>query len=221
MLLIKITFIVLAYLIGSIPFGFLIGKIKGIDVRNVGSKNIGATNTGRALGKKYAVLVYVLDMLKGALLVALFRYNIIPAEYCVLNPMLYGLLACLGHTFPIFLKFKGGKSVSCGSGAAAAYFPPLLLIAAITFLISVICTKMVSIGSILGATLVFISSLTLSLVTNDFNLGLNGEQVNNVWPYNLWFVLITFIIVFIIITKHSSNIKRIIAGTENKIGQKK
>ena len=220
MIFIQILFIILAYLIGSIPFGFLVGKLKGIDIRKVGSKNIGATNTGRALGKKFAVLVYFLDMLKGALLVALFRYNIIPAEFCVLNPMLYGLLACLGHSFPIFLKFKGGKCVSCGNGAAAAYFPPLLLIAALTFLITVIITKMVSIGSMLGASAVFISALILSLVTEETMLNLNTIP-DAFWPYNLWFIILTFLIVCLIIIKHTPNIKRIIAGTENKIGQSK
>lgn len=221
MLFMQILFILLAYLVGSIPFGYLIGKLKGVDVTKIGSKNIGATNTGRALGKKYAVLVYVLDMIKGALFVALFRYKVIPVEFCVLNPMLYGLLACLGHTFPVFLKFKGGKSVSCGSGAAAAYYPPLLLIAALTFFISVVITKMVSVGSILGASAVFVSSLILSLVTKETMLNLTSAPTEGFWPYNLWFVSICFIIVVMIILKHTSNIKRIIAGCENKIGQKK
>ena len=221
MIFIKIIIMLSAYLVGSIPFGLLIGKLKGVDVRNVGSKNIGATNTGRALGKKYAVLVYILDMLKGALFVALFKHNIIPADFCVLNPMLYGFLACIGHTFPIFLKFKGGKSVSCGSGATAAYWPPLLLVAAIVFIVSTLCTKMVSIGSMVGAISVFLAALVLSLITKEFTLGLNGTQINGSWPYNMWFILLTFIAVTIIVIKHSTNIKRIIAGTENKIGQKK
>ena len=82
MIIIKIIIMISAYLVGSIPWGLIIGKLKGVDVRNVGSKNIGATNTGRALGKKYAVLVYILDMLKGALFVALFKYNIIPTFNC-------------------------------------------------------------------------------------------------------------------------------------------
>ena len=96
--LLKVLFCVLAYLIGSIPFGFIIGKIKGVDIRNEGSKNIGATNVGRIFGKKYALLTYFLDMLKGFLLVFLFNFKILPTDWCVLNPMLYGF------RFPLYLK---------------------------------------------------------------------------------------------------------------------
>lgn len=217
MLIIKIAFVLLAYLIGSIPFGYIIGKIKGVDVRKVGSKNIGATNTARALGKKYFALTFLLDMSKGALLVALFRYNIIDAKYCLLNPMIYGLAACLGHSFPIFLKFKGGKCVSCGCGCASAYCPLLLLVAIITFVVTLLITKMVSIGSLIGATSVFIGALIISLVTKDFNLNISTYPIDSFWPYNYLFVLITFIIVILIWVKHKSNIQRILAGTENKI----
>ena len=124
-----VLFLILSYLVGSSPWGFIFGKLHGIDLRTVGSKNIGATNTGRILGKKYAIFVYILDMLKGFIFVFLYRYKIIPAEWCILNPMLYGLFAVLGHTFPIYIGFKGGKSVSCGSGAIAGYFPYYLPVA--------------------------------------------------------------------------------------------
>ena len=92
-MLFKILFLVLAYLIGSVPFGYLIGRLKGHDLLKEGSKNIGATNAGRVLGKKYAILTYAFDMVKSFLFVFLFNYKILPVEWCVLNPMLYGLVA--------------------------------------------------------------------------------------------------------------------------------
>ena len=122
-MVIKILLLLTSYLLGSIPFGFIIGKIKGIDVRQVGSKNIGATNTGRALGMKYAVLCFFLDFLKGFIPTFLFRFGIISNEYMILTPALYGFLAILGHVFPIFLKFKGGKAVATGAGFASGYCP--------------------------------------------------------------------------------------------------
>lgn len=216
---IKISFLLLAYILGSIPFGYIIGKIKGIDVRKVGSKNIGATNTARALGKRYFALTFVLDMSKGALLVALFRYNIIDAKYCIINPLLYGLISCLGHSFPIFLKFRGGKSVSCGCGSVCAYCPILLIVAILTFVISVLITKIVSIGSLVGATSVFISALLISLITKDFNLYINTYPIDSYWPYNYIFVIITFLIVIIVWVKHKSNLQRLIKGQENKINK--
>ncbi|NLD26203.1 MAG: glycerol-3-phosphate acyltransferase, partial [Acholeplasmataceae bacterium] len=90
-IVIKIFFLILSYLFGSIPFGFIIGKIKGVDIRDHGSKNIGSTNVGRVLGREYAVLAYLLDMSKGAIFVLLFRFEIIPLEYCLFSPLLYGL----------------------------------------------------------------------------------------------------------------------------------
>src|SRR5690606_30741212 len=109
---IQIGLLIFSYLLGSIPTGFLLGKMKGIDIREHGSKNIGATNTGRVLGMRYAVIAYIFDMLKGAVLVFLFRFEFIDPKYCLLHPLLYGLAACLGHTSSIYLKFKGGKAVA-------------------------------------------------------------------------------------------------------------
>ena len=115
-IVLKIFFVILTYLVGSIPFGLVFGLLKGINIREHGSHNIGTTNTGRVLGQKYAILTYACDMGKGALFVALFRFGLIPSEYMILTPLLYGVVACLGHTFSIYLGFKGGKSVASGVG---------------------------------------------------------------------------------------------------------
>ena len=217
----KILFIILAYLIGSIPFGFLFGKMKGIDIRTVGSKNIGATNTGRILGKKYAVLTYLLDMLKGAIFVVLFRFSILPHEWCVLSPMLYGFIAVVGHTFPIYLKFKGGKSVACSSGAVCGYFPLLLPLLLISFTIVKKISKLVSLASLISTFVAFIAILILSLATHQFLYAIDGVFYNpdyNFWPFNMWYVIFAFCCSFIIFIRHSSNIKRIINHTENPSG---
>ena len=132
----QLLFLILAYLIGSIPTGFLIGKSKGIDIRNHGSNNIGATNTARTLGKKYFILVIFLDGLKGFIFVFLFRFGILPHEWCLLSPVLYGISATLGHVFPIYLKFKGGKAVSTGAGVALGYSPIICIIGIIAFIIT-------------------------------------------------------------------------------------
>ena len=216
--LFKILFLILAYLIGSIPFGYIFGKSKGIDIREIGSKNIGATNTGRALGFKYAVFTYLCDMTKGAIIVFLFRFNILPHEWCLINPMVYGLAAVIGHTFPIYLKFKGGKSVACGSGVLGAYCPILFPIALLIFLIVLISTKMISASSLIGALGMFIGTIIVTAIAGDFNF---VNYINDAWQYNLYFIFISFIIMLIIYIKHSSNIQRIFAGNERKISFKK
>jgi len=214
----KIFFLILAYLIGSIPFGFIFGKLNGVDVREVGSKNIGATNTGRALGLKYAVATYICDMLKGAIIVFLFRFNILPQEWCLLNPIIYGLAAVLGHTFPIYLKFKGGKSVACGSGAVAGYCPILLPFAAIIFAIVVFTTKFVSLASLCGALGIWIGTIIVTAIWGSFDF---VNIIDGLWQYNLYYIIFTLIMVIIVYVKHTSNIKRLLSGTERKIGSKK
>ncbi len=213
----QILFILLAYLFGAIPWGFIFGKMHGIDLREHGSKNIGATNAGRVLGKRYAVLVYILDAFKGALFVALFRYGVLPHEWCVLSPMFYGFLAVLGHTFPIYLKFKGGKAVSCGSGAAGAYCIWILLIALLTFFIVTKISKFVSLGSICAAIATLISTFTFSLVSGDFMSSLFTTPETKFWPLNLWYTVFTVLIIVIVLIRHKSNIVRISKKEENKV----
>lgn len=212
----KLLFLILAYLLGSIPTGFLIGKAKGVDIRNHGSNNIGATNTARLLGKKYFILVAVLDAFKGFIFVFLFRYNYLPSEWCLLSPMLYGIASTLGHVFPIFLKFKGGKAVSTGAGAALGYCPQICLLGIIVFIIILLLTKFVSLGSICGALTICIGSIIASLVKNELTDNLFTTPIDQKWPLNLWYVIGVMIIVTIIIIKHKTNINRLKNKTENK-----
>ena len=212
----QITFLILAYLIGSIPTGFLIGKSKGIDIRKHGSNNIGATNTARLLGKKYFILVMLLDGLKGFIFVFLFRYGFLPHEWCLLSPILYGISASLGHVFPIYLKFKGGKAVSTGAGVALGYSPNICLIGLIAFAITHLITKFVSLGSLVGASSILITSIIVSLINNELMLNLFDIPESKIWPLNLWFLIGVTIIVAIIFIKHKSNIKRLANNEESK-----
>lgn len=212
----QVIFLVIAYLIGSIPTGYLIGKSKGVDIREKGSNNIGATNTARILGKKFFLLVTFLDAMKGFIFVFLFRFNILPYEWCLLSPILYGVSAVIGHIFPIFLNFKGGKAVATGAGVALGYVPLIFLIGAIAFLVVYLITKIVSLGSIIGASTILISSIIFSILSDEIFLNLNSIPQTNKWPINLWFVIGVTIIVLIILIKHKSNINRLVHNEEKK-----
>ena len=212
----QILFLIIAYLLGSIPTGYLIGKSKGIDIRTQGSNNIGATNTARVLGKKYFIIVIFLDGLKGFIFVFLFRFGFLPHEWCLLSPIIYGIASTLGHVFPIFLKFKGGKAVATGAGVAFGYSPIICLIGIIVFIITHLLTKYVSLGSIFGALSILITSIIFSILSNDITKNLFSIPSENKWPLNLWFIIGVALIVLIIIIKNKSNIKRLKNNEENK-----
>ena len=207
MILLKILFCVLAYLIGSIPFGLIIAKIKNIDLRNKGSKNIGAANVARVVGKKYAVITFLLDMSKSALFVLLFRYEIIPNEYMVLSPLFYGMLAAIGHSYSIFLKLNGGKAVASGAGALFAYSPITIPIGVITFFGVVKTTKIAALGSLSAATISVILITIQFFFGNDFITGLEIDLTS---------LIIAILLLVLVVLKHIQNIKRMINKNENK-----
>ncbi len=209
----KIFFLILSYLIGSIPFGFVFAKAKGIDLRTVGSGNIGATNCGRVLGRKYAVYTYILDAVKGAVFVVLYRFRVIPMEWCLLHPMLYGFMATLGNTFSIYLGFKGGKSVSTGSGAVFGYCPYLIPIILLIFFLVKKVSKLVSLGSLICGIAGILSVLICGLVTREFPYWYPTEEFY-FWPYSYWYLIFTVLIVAIVYIRHKTNIENIINHTE-------
>ena len=204
----KILILLLSYLIGSIPFGLIISKIKKVDLREKGSHNIGAANAGRVLGKKYAALTFSLDTIKGALFVVLFRYNILPSSIMILSPSIYGLAACLGHTFSIFLKFKGGKGVATGAGCIFGYFPYLIPIALIIFFLTVKITRIAALGSLISGIVITIYSSILGVIAYDYILNLNVD---------IYITFVAIIIYILVIIKHIPNIKRIINKNENTV----
>ena len=184
-----------SYTIGSIPTALIVGKlIFGIDIRDHGSKNPGATNTLRVLGKKSAIFVLLVDVLKGAAAAALPLYFHLDAE-----PLYFGLAAVLGHCFPIFAGFKGGKAIATTAGALLIANIQLLIIAYVTFFLVILLTKYVFFGSI---------SVGLSLLVFSF------------YSPKLEFELIFLLFSLLLIYLHRSNIRNLILGIEPKINDK-
>jgi len=204
--------ILISYFLGSIPFAYIVGKLKGIDIREHGSGNVGTTNTLRTLGKLPAIVVLILDAGKGFLAVfisgLIFEYykNEMNAEinYQIILQITAAFMAILGHIYTFWLKFKGGKGVATGLGVLIAIAPKLLIIAIVFFILAVVITKMVSLGSILAA---------LSLPASFFIF-------YNIKEDNILFGFLIVVSIFIVL-KHKSNIKRIFTGTESKISFKK
>jgi glycerol-3-phosphate acyltransferase PlsY len=212
-----------AYLLGSIPTGFLVAKARGIDIRIVGSGNIGATNAMRVLGKPVGIAVLLMDTAKGWL--ACFIGGLICAWFWSLTSnglrnyspddsvenlmpplerfaLIAGIFAVLGHNYPCWLKFKGGKGIATTAGVYLALAPLPLLIALAVFILALLTTRYVSAGSIAAA------------------IALPAA----VWilpPHNLLLGIVTTALGALAIYKHKSNIQRLIAGTENRFGIKK
>ena len=198
-------------LISSIwPFGYLIAVIKGVDIRTQGSGNIGATNVGRVLGKKYGLIIFILDMLKGFAVVLLVPAAVSSAVNIStttgnLLAVLCGFCAVLGHAFPVYLKFKGGKAVATSFGVFIWLVPISIAIAFGVWLLTVIVTRYVSLGSMIGS---------LSLV------GVIVIVVDSPFGDNICLTAMSVAVAILIIARHTSNIQRIIAGTEKKVFSK-
>lgn len=206
--------IIAAYLLGSIPFGLLIAKAHGKDLRSIGSGNIGATNVSRALGRKWAYFCFVLDVLKG--LIPMLATMLIAKPDSVLTLWLWlavGCAAILGHIFPIYIKFKGGKGVATSFGVALGlwpYFTVCALFFAVTWVVVVLIWRYVSLASIAASVTFPLVLIAAIILTPDWELG------------SLWPVLITSVAIpVMVIVRHRENIKRLRAGTESKILQAK
>lgn len=204
----------IAYLIGSVPFGFIIPKVfKGIDIREHGSKNVGSTNVKRILGFKYALPVFLLDCFKGALPIIIVRYILGYNELNFVNGfdivILYGMGAVLGHIFPVWLNFKGGKAVATGVGAAMALSPIVGLSGIAIFFIVAFSTKYVSIGSVVATFLVGVGMFLDTWLdhTKDFA----SQSIN---------LSVMSLLVLLVIFMHRKNFVRLYNGTESRIGSK-
>jgi len=199
---------VVSYLLGSIPTGFLVAKGRGIDIRTVGSGNIGATNVFRYLGKPAGVFVLLMDALKGwaavvglARLVALLVYPSADAQTREWLGVAAGISAILGHNYTCWLHFKGGKGIATSAGVLAALVPTALVIALGIWGVVCVATRYVSLGSIVAAfSLPFLAWLT-------------GASVTMIWVAGIMGALAIY--------KHKTNIRRLLNGTENRIGGKK
>ena len=195
--MIPIALVLLAYFLGSVSFGYVIGKISGKDVRKTGSGNVGATNVMRAAGKTAGIITLVLDTAKGYVAVLLAEQFAGPNE---LLPLLCGGAALLGHCFPIFLKFRGGKGVATSLGVFLRLAPFYAVFALGVFLLVLALTRFVSAGSIIG------------IATMPIAFGIRGASTER--------VLLASGIAMLIIAKHRKNIARLIRGHENRLGAK-
>ena len=212
-LVLQIIFLIISYLLGSIPWALIIGKlVKGIDIREHGSKNMGATNAFRVLGFKYGLLVFALDALKGGIVLFIMKHNFFNFDLgdFIIHPLSYGACAFLGHLFPIFAKFKGGKGMATASGIVLFYHPIAFTAGLITFIIVIVTTRFVSLSSCVTAIAVLITSFFFK---DNYYITIGDITIT-------YFSQILIFICIFLIVKHIPNFKRIINHTESKINFK-
>ncbi|MBU5594179.1 glycerol-3-phosphate 1-O-acyltransferase PlsY [Amphibacillus sp. MSJ-3] len=186
-------FILTAYLLGSIPSGLIIGKVFfNTDIREHGSGNLGGTNTFRVLGKKAGIVVTLADILKGTLA------TLLPVifNHSEISPLIIGVFAVIGHMYPVFARFRGGKAVATSGGLILGVNPLLFLIILISFFIALYISKYVSLSSMTAGVIAFITTIIMK-------------------EYGL--TIVTGILTLFIFYRHRANIKRIINKTEPKI----
>lgn len=188
----------ISYLIGSFSSAYVLGKVlMKTDIRAHGSGNAGTTNALRVFGKKIGAVTFILDMLKGVLAVyiggRIMGYN---------GKLITGIFAVVGHNWPIFFKFKGGRGIATSFGVLLSLYWPVPILCFIAFLLVVIVTKYVSLGSIISAVLAPVFGIIMNK------------------PYNRNYFITTLILAFMAIYRHRANIKRLIQGKEYKIGEK-
>lgn len=188
-----VVLMIVAYILGSIPNALWIGKVfKGIDVREHGSKNTGSTNAARVLGAKIGILTLILDISKGAI-PTLIATMLLDSSISVI---LVGICAILGHSFSIFMEFKGGKAVATTVGVFIVLVPGAILLAAVIFFLVFGITRYVSLSSMIGAI-----SLPIWII---------------LFYKNIPLTIFGIIIAILIIVRHKSNIQRLLNGTESK-----
>lgn len=204
---------ILSYFLGSIPSGLIIGKVfKNVDIREHGSKNTGATNAIRVLGFKYGIFAFVFDVLKGAFVIALAYFFLdqslyIVSDYNINIFSIYGMSAVLGHVFPIYINFKGGKAVATSAGMILAIEPWVALGVLVIFLIMFLTTRYVSLSSTIAASGVVLYFLVRILFDHPLY-----NQPTRIMDFSVVCVLATIIFI-----RHKANYKRLREGTENKM----
>jgi glycerol-3-phosphate acyltransferase PlsY len=203
--------IIVAYLLGSVPFGVIIARAHGKDLRIIGSGNIGATNLSRALGRKWAYFCFCLDVLKG-MLPMLAGIKLISAPPSIAELFLWlaaGIAAVLGHIFPIYIKFKGGKGVATSFGIALGLWPYYTICAAVSMVIWVVVVlakRYISLASIVASIAFPVVLILAILLAPTWNLA-------NLWPLLVAAIAISLMVVI----RHRENIKRLLAGNEDKL----
>lgn len=204
---------VIAYLIGSINFSIILSKrMAGFDIREKGSGNAGTTNMLRVVGKKAAVITLICDILKGvvSILIAVLAGKIVKNLDNALLVQLAGIFVIIGHTFPIFFKFKGGKGIATSLGVLLMINWQIGLICLIFALVLMALTKMVSVGSIAAAILF---PILVAFIDQNYIV----QTSNSNWSYLVFSIIVALLVIF----NHRANVQRILNGTENRLSFKK
>lgn len=204
---------VIAYLIGSINFSIILSKrMAGFDIREKGSGNAGTTNMLRAVGKKAAVITLICDILKGvvSILIAVLAGKIVKNLDNTLLVQLAGIFVIIGHTFPVFFKFKGGKGIATALGVLLMINWQIGLICLIFALVLMALTKMVSVGSIAAAILF---PILVAFIDQNYIV----QTSNSNWSYLVFSIIVALLVIF----NHRANVQRILNGTENRLSFKK
>jgi len=215
--MLPVALVVGSYLIGSIPFSYLVVRLlKGADIRQLGSRNVGATNVARTFGKAPGIVALILDLAKGYAAIELARWIVARPEWPFVataggGPLqsrefwiaLAGLIAVVGHMFPVWLRFHGGKGVATATGVFLALDPTVIAAALLIFLITLLTTRIVSLASILAS----------SSIPVFFHFLAIGA------PF--WRIIISILISLLVIAKHHSNIARLARGEERRMGEPK
>lgn len=212
----RIIALLIGYCCGIIQSGYIYGKLNGVDIRDYGSGNAGTTNISRTFGKKAGIIVYLCDCLKSVLSAVIIYFTIgkTNPDIEMLLIMYGGLGVVLGHNFPFYMNFRGGKGIAATSGVILSLVPYnwlIVVIGAATFLGLALTTKYVSLASLIFVTVVLIEMIVFG------QLG----YFNMAQPHLIEMYMVTAVITILAFIRHKENIKRLLNGTERKILQKK
>ena len=204
---ITVFVLVSAYFFGAIPSGVIIGRLwRGVDIRSYGSGGSGATNVNRTLGARAGAVVLASDITKGLLVTGVARYLVEADAWLIASA---GAVTVLGHMFPVYIQFRGGKGVAAGLGALAI-ISPFSAVIALSGVIIAVLSKYVSLGSVIGTSL----SLGALIVFSAFEVTIFG------WDHDRWDLLFAIPVSILIIWSHQSNIGRLVKGDESKLENK-
>ena len=207
----RIICLAIGYICGLLQTGYLVGKMNHVDIRKEGSGNAGSTNALRVMGWKAGAMTFAGDVIKCLAAVLIARYLYRDTEYVPLLAMYAGMGATLGHNFPFYLKFKGGKGIAVLAGLVLATGFVMVPIPLTAFLIAVLLTRYVSLGSLLASSMFFLEVL--------FYGQLGGFDME--FRYRMELYVLVFLLMVLAWVRHKENIKRLLAGTENSFRSKK
>ena len=211
MVITRLMALLIGYFCGCFPTGYLVGKLKGVDIRKYGSGNTGATNTLRTLGWRAGAITFFGDCAKTILAILITGILFSATGFDMKILQLYaGLGAVLGHNFPFYFKFKGGKGIACMAGLTFALFPGAVPVCLTVFVLCIALSKYVSLGSIMMAILLVIQIYVFNFY------GILGVPESSVYEFDTLVLILGVLAIF----QHRTNIVRLFKGTENKLGQK-